>query len=73
MIRLAAAASIRFYRLAVSPWLGTRCRFLPSCSCYAQQAIEAHGVGKGGWLALRRLLRCHPLGGDGYDPVPPVL
>ncbi|MFO8173771.1 MAG: membrane protein insertion efficiency factor YidD [Longimicrobiales bacterium] len=46
------------------------CRFTPTCSVYAQEAIEKHGAGKGGWMALRRLLRCHPFGGKGYDPVP---
>jgi putative membrane protein insertion efficiency factor len=46
------------------------CRFTPSCSMYAREAIEAHGAGRGSWLSLRRLLRCHPFGGHGWDPVP---
>jgi uncharacterized protein len=62
--------TIRAYQLLVSPWLGPRCRFYPSCSCYAHAAIEQHGALRGGWLALRRLLRCHPFHEGGYDPVP---
>ena len=61
---------IRSYQLLVSPMLGPRCRFHPSCSQYALDAIETHGVARGAWLALRRLLRCHPLHPGGYDPVP---
>jgi putative membrane protein insertion efficiency factor len=61
--------TIRAYQLLVSPWLGPRCRFYPSCSCYAHAAIE-QGALRGGWLALRRLLRCHPFHEGGYDPVP---
>mgnify|MGYP006279135165 FL=1 len=61
---------IRFYRAAVSPFTPSSCRFTPTCSAYAQEAIEKHGAGKGGWLALRRIFRCHPFGGKGYDPVP---
>lgn len=65
---------IRFYQLVISPWLGPRCRYVPSCSHYSHEAIEKHGVIKGGYLALRRILRCHPWeslgGGGGYDPVP---
>lgn len=61
---------IRLYQCALSPLLGTRCRFTPSCSHYAQEAIEKHGAVKGAWLAVRRLLSCHPLGREGYDPVP---
>jgi uncharacterized protein len=61
---------IRAYQLLVSPWLGPRCRFYPSCSCYAHAAIEKHGALRGAWLALRRLLRCHPFNEGGYDPVP---
>ncbi|HTT04554.1 MAG TPA: membrane protein insertion efficiency factor YidD [Steroidobacteraceae bacterium] len=63
---------IRGYQLLVSPMLGPRCRFHPSCSHYALEAIETHGAARGSWLALRRLLRCHPLHPGGYDPVPPV-
>ncbi len=61
---------IRLYQLLISPLLGPRCRFQPTCSQYAAEAIARHGCLRGGWLALRRLLRCHPWGGQGYDPVP---
>lgn len=61
---------IRVYQYLLSPLLGPSCRFYPSCSCYAQEALERHGVIKGSWLALRRLLRCHPWHPGGVDPVP---
>lgn len=61
---------IRVYQYTLSPLLGPRCRFYPSCSCYAQTALEQYGVIKGGWLAVRRLLRCHPWHPGGVDPVP---
>lgn len=61
---------IRFYQLLVSPLLLPSCRYLPSCSDYAMEAITTHGTARGTWLTLRRLLRCHPWGGSGYDPVP---
>ena len=62
---------IRFYRSAISPTRPPCCRFIPTCSAYALEAIEKYGVLKGGWLALRRILRCHPFyKGDPYDPVP---
>jgi putative membrane protein insertion efficiency factor len=61
---------IRAYQLLVSPWLGPRCRFYPSCSQYALEALEQHGLGRGGLLALYRLARCHPGCAGGYDPVP---
>ena len=61
---------IRFYQVAISPLLGPSCRFTPTCSEYARQAIVKHGPVKGLWLAVRRLLRCNPWGGSGYDPVP---
>ena len=61
---------IRLYQLAISPLLGPRCRFYPSCSCYTHEAIERHGVMHGTWLGVRRILRCHPLSPGGYDPVP---
>lgn len=63
-------AVIRFYRRAISPFTPPACRFHPTCSRYAEGAVEAHGALRGGWLALRRILRCHPFGGRGYDPVP---
>lgn len=69
MIRLLTGI-IALYRLLLSPLLGTACRFAPTCSAYAAEALERHGAAKGGLLALRRLLRCHPWGGSGYDPVP---
>jgi putative membrane protein insertion efficiency factor len=61
---------VRFYQYFVSPLMGPRCRYVPTCSSYAIEAIETHGALKGGWLGLKRLLRCHPWGGFGYDPVP---
>lgn len=70
MIAKLAIALIQLYRYTLSPLLGTRCRFAPSCSCYAAQAIERHGLLKGGLLAAKRLLRCHPFGASGFDPVP---
>ena len=61
---------IRGYQLAISPMLGPRCRFYPSCSCYAHTAIERFGALRGIWLGSMRLLRCHPFAKGGYDPVP---
>jgi len=61
---------IRFYQLAISPYLPKTCRFVPSCSNYALSAIQRYGSVKGGYLALRRVLRCHPWGSSGFDPVP---
>lgn len=63
-------ALIGGYRRWVSPLLPPACRFTPSCSAYAAEAVERYGARKGAWLAVRRLLRCHPFGGHGYDPVP---
>ncbi|MEM9427493.1 MAG: membrane protein insertion efficiency factor YidD [Pseudomonadota bacterium] len=62
---------IRAYRLILSPWIGHSCRFQPSCSAYAIEALETHGPVRGLWLTLRRLARCNPWGGSGLDPVPP--
>jgi uncharacterized protein len=62
--------ALRLYKRAVSPLLPQACRFAPTCSEYAYEAIVRHGVVGGGWLALRRLFRCHPLSKGGYDPVP---
>jgi putative membrane protein insertion efficiency factor len=64
-------AAIRAYQRGISPGLGVMCRFEPSCSRYAYEAIEVHGPGRGLWLAVRRLGRCHPGTPGGYDPVPP--
>ena len=63
---------IRGYQLVISPMLGPRCRFHPSCSHYAQEALQVHGLRRGGWLALRRIGRCHPWHPGGLDPVPPA-
>jgi hypothetical protein len=63
-------AVIRLYQLVVSPWLGPACRFEPSCSSYAIEAVQRHGPIRGPWLAARRLARCHPFGDHGYDPLP---
>lgn len=60
----------KLYYLTISPFLGNRCRYAPSCSEYANQALEMHGVVKGLWLTAKRLGRCHPWGGSGFDPVP---
>jgi putative membrane protein insertion efficiency factor len=70
VIGLALRGMLRVYQLFVSPLLLPSCRFLPSCSEYAAEAIERHGVSRGSALALRRLARCHPWGSSGYDPVP---
>lgn len=63
-------ATVRAYRLLVSPWTPPSCRFTPTCSAYAIEALERHGALRGSWLAVRRIARCHPWGGFGYDPVP---
>lgn len=64
-------ALIRAYQILLGPLVGGACRFEPSCSAYARTAIEQHGLRRGAWLAVRRVARCHPFGGSGYDPVPP--
>jgi len=61
---------IKLYQWIISPMLGQKCRFTPTCSTYALQAIEKYGPFKGLWLALKRISRCHPFGGSGYDPIP---
>ncbi len=61
---------IRFYQVAVSPYTPAACRFHPTCSQYALEALKKHGILKGGLLSLKRILRCHPWGGKGHDPVP---
>ena len=61
---------VRFYRLVLSPWLGQSCRYQPTCSAYAMEALERHGAIRGGWLTMKRIARCHPWGGSGIDNVP---
>ena len=63
-------ALLRTYQYAISPFLGRRCRYYPSCSEYAVEAVEKHGAIKGGWLGVKRVCRCHPWHPGGYDPVP---
>ncbi|MFD1882153.1 membrane protein insertion efficiency factor YidD [Paracoccus pacificus] len=63
---------IHAYRLIGSPWVGHGCRFQPTCSAYALEALQTHGALHGSWLTTRRICRCHPWGGEGYDPVPPA-
>lgn len=70
VVRALLLGLIRLYQLTLSPWLGLRCRYEPTCSKYAAEALERHGVARGVWLAVKRLGRCHPWGGSGYDPVP---
>lgn len=67
--RRVAMAGVRAYQIAASPF-PSPCRYTPTCSTYALEAIERHGVLRGGWLGLRRIFRCHPFGGSGHDPVP---
>ncbi len=62
--------AVRLYQLAISPWTPASCRFTPTCSAYAIGALQEHGALRGTWLSLRRVGRCHPWGGSGYDPVP---
>jgi putative membrane protein insertion efficiency factor len=69
-VRALLLGLIRLYQLTLSPWLGTQCRYEPTCSRYAAEALETHGVVRGVWLAAKRLGRCHPWGRSGYDPVP---
>ncbi len=64
------ALPIYAYRLVFSPWVGFNCRYQPTCSAYALEALQKHGGLRGAWLTARRIGRCHPWGGDGYDPVP---
>jgi len=69
-MRFLLQALIRVYQYLFRPFLGSNCRFAPSCSDYALEALAAHGAAKGSWLALRRVLRCHPYHPGGHDPVP---
>lgn len=64
---------IRGYQLFISPMIGPRCRFVPTCSCYGIEALKVHGLLKGSWLTVKRVLKCHPLNEGGYDPVPPKI
>lgn len=70
-VALALRALIWGYRVMVSPFFAPSCRYLPTCSEYAAEAVSRHGAARGGWLAVRRIARCNPWGGSGYDPVPP--
>jgi putative membrane protein insertion efficiency factor len=70
ILALPFIALIKIYQLIISPWLGPKCRYAPTCSHYAAEALKKHGVVKGLWLAIKRISRCHPWGGSGYDPVP---
>jgi hypothetical protein len=70
MVARALIGMVRVYQAAISPWLPATCRYTPSCSAYAVEALERHGAARGSWLATRRILRCHPWGGSGFDPVP---
>lgn len=70
MLKRILIGLIRFYQLAISPYLGSRCRHMPTCSEYMRQAIQIYGL-PGVWMGLKRIARCHPWGSSGYDPVPP--
>lgn len=70
MPALAGLALIRAYKAVFSPWFAGTCRYVPGCADYTAEAIARHGLLRGGWLGLRRIGRCHPFGGHGYDPVP---
>jgi len=61
---------VKFYQAAISPYLGSSCRYTPTCSQYTIEALQQHGLLVGGWLSIRRITSCHPWGGQGYDPVP---
>jgi putative membrane protein insertion efficiency factor len=70
ILALPFIALIKIYQLIISPLLGPQCRYTPTCSHYAVEAFKKYGIFKGFWLTVKRISRCHPLGGHGYDPVP---
>jgi hypothetical protein len=70
MLKKIAIVGVKFYQLAIRPLLPNACRYTPSCSAYAIEAIQKYGAFKGSWLGIKRISRCHPWGGHGYDPVP---
>jgi hypothetical protein len=72
VVRRILIGVVRVYQVALSPLTPPSCRYTPTCSAYAIEALERYGAVRGSWLTTRRLLRCHPWGGKGYDPVPPV-
>ncbi|MSQ24255.1 MAG: membrane protein insertion efficiency factor YidD [Chloroflexi bacterium] len=71
-MKTVALGIISFYRMAISPALSASCRYLPTCSQYCSEAIERHGMLRGGWLTVQRIARCHPFHAAGYDPVPEI-
>jgi putative membrane protein insertion efficiency factor len=73
MIRAVLVGLVKAYRLLLSPWLGSSCRFEPTCSLYAIEALQVHGAATGSYLTVHRLLRCHPWCAGGHDPVPAIL
>jgi putative membrane protein insertion efficiency factor len=73
LVRYILIGAVRLYQWTLSPVLPASCRYLPSCSHYACEALHRHGVLRGSWLTIRRIARCHPWGGEGYDPVPESL
>ncbi|MFP6665623.1 MAG: membrane protein insertion efficiency factor YidD [Deltaproteobacteria bacterium] len=72
VLTAALRSVLRLYQLTLSPLLGPSCRFAPSCSTFFREALTRHGPWQGSWLGIRRILRCHPWGAHGYDPVPPA-
>jgi putative membrane protein insertion efficiency factor len=72
MMKRILLALITFYRYVISPLLGSRCRYFPTCSAYTQEAVERYGAARGGWLGIKRIFRCHPFHPGGVDPVPDI-